>query len=569
MNKYLKHYVLLLLIVGLAVFFRFIGINWDQGQHLHPDERFLTMVGNAMKIPVSIAEYLNPSKSPMNPSNIGFAFYVYGTLPVVLNKLLAVWLNADTYSGFTLMGRALSACADIITLLFLYRIILLLEKQHHLHSLTKYAAVFFYAIAVFPIQVAHFFAVDTFLTCFILGSVYFSLRFSYFKSYPSVFFTALFFGLAVSSKINAVLIAPVIGIFFLQGLVKQFELKRSSFSIDILKPQMLMKLIVIGLLFLSVSYVTIRLCSPYLFADNNFFNPAISKTFLQNLGSLKAFDGKDTWFPPGIQWINKPPVLFSLINVAFFGLGLPYFIFVIVGSVYLFTRIRKFPFFVLFVWVLGIFFYQSIQFVKTMRYLIILYPFFAMFAGIGFVYLTKKWHSAIRIAIVIIILIWPLSFLSIYLNNHSRVTASKWIHRNLPNGSVIANEHWDDWLPISLPNFPNKQFTGEQLPVFDADTPEKWERMETILAKSDYYILTSNRGWGSIPTVPEKYPKMSQFYKDLFAGKRGFKKIAEFTSYPSLRYLGIPLTINDDWSDEAFTVYDHPKVMLFQRIKNQ
>ena len=46
---------------------------------------------------------------------------------------------------------------------------------------------------------------------------------------------------------------------------------------------------------------------------------------------------------------------------------------------------------------------------------------------------------------------------------------------------------------------------------------------------NDYYILSSNRGWGSIPTVPEKYPKMSKFYRDLLEEETNYKKIKEFT----------------------------------------
>jgi len=40
----------------------------------------------------------------------------------------------------------------------------------------KYWAAFIYAIAVLPIQLSHFFAVDTFLNTFALMSVYFMLR---------------------------------------------------------------------------------------------------------------------------------------------------------------------------------------------------------------------------------------------------------------------------------------------------------------------------------------------------------------------------------------------------------
>ncbi|MDP7545169.1 MAG: hypothetical protein QGG31_05290, partial [Anaerolineales bacterium] len=35
---------LLLVVVAAATYLRFVGLNWDEFQHLHPDERFLTMV---------------------------------------------------------------------------------------------------------------------------------------------------------------------------------------------------------------------------------------------------------------------------------------------------------------------------------------------------------------------------------------------------------------------------------------------------------------------------------------------------------------------------------------------
>ncbi len=86
-----------------------------------------------------------------------------------------------------------------------------------------------------------------------------------------------------------------------------------------------------------------------------------------------------------------------------------------------------------------------------------------------------------------------------------------------------------------------------------------------MLNKSDYLILSSNRGFGSIPTVPERYPRMTRFYKDLFAGELAYKKIKEFSSYPSLTYFGIPITIPDGIADESFSVYDHPQVLIFKK----
>lgn len=44
------HNVLLLLILAAAMSLRLVGVNWDADQHLHPDERFLTMVETALQV---------------------------------------------------------------------------------------------------------------------------------------------------------------------------------------------------------------------------------------------------------------------------------------------------------------------------------------------------------------------------------------------------------------------------------------------------------------------------------------------------------------------------------------
>ncbi|MCU0503583.1 MAG: hypothetical protein MUC51_17830, partial [Anaerolineae bacterium] len=44
------------LLVGIllvAAFLRLTNLSWDMNTHIHPDERFLTMVSDAMKLPKS------------------------------------------------------------------------------------------------------------------------------------------------------------------------------------------------------------------------------------------------------------------------------------------------------------------------------------------------------------------------------------------------------------------------------------------------------------------------------------------------------------------------------------
>ncbi|HNY93567.1 MAG TPA: hypothetical protein PKJ88_02585, partial [Flexilinea sp.] len=72
----------------LGIFFRFYGLNWDNSQFLHPDERFLVQVADSIHFPASISLWFNPIESPFNPSNSGFHFYVYGTFPLILVKAI-------------------------------------------------------------------------------------------------------------------------------------------------------------------------------------------------------------------------------------------------------------------------------------------------------------------------------------------------------------------------------------------------------------------------------------------------------------------------------------------------
>lgn len=549
--------LILIAIIILAGFFRFYGLNWDQGYHLHPDERFLTMVGLEMKTPHSFVEYLSPATSPFNPANIGFSFFVYGVFPLVFTKILSQFTGFIEYDSFTILGRMLSALTDILVVFVIFKTVQLFEKQYKLHPSIKLWASGFYAVSVLPIQLSHFFAVDTFLNFFLFTSFYFMTRFSFQKKITFLILSAVFLGFALASKITAVFIVPL---FVLLLLPRKTQKYKTVFQINNLRT-----IASLCIVYVLTCYLTTRIADPYLFQTNNFFDLQPNKLFLENLQTLKALSAPDTWFPPGIQWLNKPPVLFALQNIALFGLGLPLFLFVLIGMGVILLRYKQTHLLFILVWCLFFFFYQSTQITKTMRYFLILYPFFAIFASIGFYNVTKKLHPIILGTILLITSLWTFCFMAIYTKPHSRVQASYYLYDTIPYGSIILSEHWDDALPLRMPL--GKEFTIHELPVFGPDDEEKWRQMNELMATADYLVLSSNRGWGSIPTVPQRYPRMTKFYEDLFANKLAYKKITTFTSYPSLEYLGIPLTIPDDSAEEAFTVYDHPKVIIFQNMK--
>ncbi len=547
-----------LFIVGillLAVLLRLQNINWDEGFHLHPDERFLTMVGNAMKLPTVFLDYFDPSGSSLNPVNVGYSFFVYGIFPLVLNKILAVLLGNDSYHMFTLQGRLLSGLFDIGIVFILYKLVLLLQKKERLPGALKYVAPFMYVTSVYPIQISHFFTTDTFLSFFLFMSLYMAFLFHYEKKFTHLMYASICLGLAFASKISAVYMLPLIMFVVFFTPLKERKWKNIIFY---------------GILFSTITYLSIRIFNPYYFENENIFNFKINATFLKNISDLKAMSDGKVWFPPAVQWYTKSPLLFSLFNLVFVGFGFFHFLCAIYGFVKAWMIYRKQHFFILFtifsaLWIVGYFLYNSVQYVKSLRYLIFIFPILSFYAGLGVVELIRKKNKIFISLTIMLLLVWPLIFSSIYLLRNTRIEASEWIYEHIPNGARILTEYWDDPLPLPVSDTKGKIFNVIQIPVFDPDTTNKWAALDLEFKTSDYYILSSNRGWGSIPTVPEKYPKMSRYYKDLFDGKTSFKLEKRFVPAYQEFFPFHPSSWINQWVEELFTVYDHPSVFIFKK----
>lgn len=544
----------------VALFFRTTGINWDSGQHLHPDERFLTMVTSDIKLPSSLSEYFSLKSSPLNPYNYSqYQFFVYGTFPVFLTKALAVILKLDGYDHVYLLGRFLSALFDSTVVILLYLVssrIFPSPRQRYLPSL-------FYALCLLPLQLSHFYAVDTFLSFFIF------LTFT-FLVLGNISGAAVAFGLALGCKISAIYFAPIIGLFILYRLYQTRNLSETLWDCWQLG---------------AVTFVVFRVVQPYVFSGLLSPNPQ----FLQNIAELKRMSSPEGMFPPSVQWLSKTPLTHSLFNLIVFGLGLPTFVLFIYAL--LKNRLRRLPVMITLslLWIVSIYFYQGSQFAHVQRYFIIIYPFIFLVVG----YLSPLISSRLLKTVFIANLLICLAFVGLYLRPHSRVQASSWIYDHLPVGSTVTNEYWDDPLPLYLPGHDPYQYRGIMLPLYDPDSPEKWTKINQDLDQADYIILSSNRLWASIPLVPKLYPQASEYYRDLFAGNRGFTKLVEINSYPgyylpwlkTCYYLGptnFPGVKNswfssdsqcqypgvyfrDDIAEESFTVYDHPKVLIFSR----
>lgn len=606
MKIFLKSRVIiccLLFIFILGASLRLYGNNWDQGFHLHPDERMITMVTLNIHLPQSREEWRTffTPQSPLNPK-----FFPYGSFPIYFLHFTGVFLSQFGtkwlgYDKINLLGRGISALFDSGVILLIY----LLGKKIWSRK-TGLLGAFFYTVSVFPIQAAHFYAVDSLLNFFILATLY-RLVFLYEKpSVKNAFWVGIFFGLSLATKVSATVLLAAVGVALLADLilifvkrVRQIQLIPkihkelfefviwifSSFKTP--KKQRLLKIIFSSIKFFVVITIitatTFLIFEPYALID--------SQTFWRQTKEQQAMTKDAFVFPYTLQYVDTTPYLYHLKNFVLWGAGIPLGLISIIATLWLILlMVKEIPkpgkenqeakIIILISFFLAYFFVVGRFAIKFMRYLLPLYPLFSLFASLFLNTLIENKKKVINFlgkTILVFTLtstfLWALAFVSIYSKPHTRVVASKWINQNISPGSKLANEHWDDGLPL----YGGEKYQSLEMPMYGFDNDEtKWQKVNQSLNEADYLVLSSNRLYVPLQRLADCqkfskrcYPKTAQYYRDLFSEKLGFIKSAEFTSYPTLKLGKFKIEISDFPADESFTVYDHPKVIIFKNENKQ
>jgi uncharacterized membrane protein/4-amino-4-deoxy-L-arabinose transferase-like glycosyltransferase len=549
--------LLLVLVLALGALFRLTGLNWDANQHLHPDERFLTMVVAAERWPSSVRDYLDETRSPLNPRNVGFAYFAYGTLPTTLVRGAGTLLGISDLDRLALVGRSLSAIADLGSVLLLFLVALRLYEDVRIALLGS----LLFASSVLPIQHAHFFVVDPYAVLFVMASMWALVHGPEWGSRAYVA-SGIFLGLGLACKLSVATFAVVI------AAAAWADGERRPVDRDL----WLHRLTVWGwreALAGVAALVALRVAQPDAFAGSWLFDLVPSRRWLADLVETRHLLNGDIDFPPGIQWANRTPLWFPWKNLVVWGMGpflgvaawagwsLAAWRLVARGD-----RRQLIPV----LWVAVGFLQVGTQFVMAGRYLLPIYPSLALLAAWLLVGLLDRPHLR-RVAFgagaltVAATLAWAVAFTAIYRRPNTRVAASRWIYQNVPAGSRLATEHWDDRLPLRLGSLRPDRYPSVELTNFDDDTPEKLASLVDKLDAADYVILSSNRLSASIPRLPMRYPMTTKYYHLLLSGELGFRRVGEFTSYPRLGRLQFP----DQSAEEAFSVYDHPRVEIFQK----
>lgn len=555
LQRKLRSTIALLIIIILAFLLRISGINWDQSMHLHPDERMLIMVADR----INFFTQLDPD------------FFNYGTLPIYLLRGVAQLTNTlfkthiTTYDGMLYVGRLLSTFADLGVIFLIYQIS---QKLFQDKKISFFAA-FFYASAFFPIQNSHFFIVDTFLNLFLLGVFYSSLAYFEKPDYKHLMWISVCFAAAITTKITAIIFVPfLVGVIVLKNIKKPLPYQGIHYLIFIFS------LFTFSFLFMPYAYLH-------------------HQKFLSDVLAQIRLNSDPYVFPYTLQYVDTTPYIYYLKNIFLWGLG-PFISFLSVcgliilakqhivrarsGTVWHLAKSRtspralldrSLPLVLFFTFYFLYFLIIGRSAVKFMRYMLPMYPFFTMLAGYASVKIYKSKAKPLLYPTLVFALAWTLLFNSMYFKEHTRITATKWIEKHIPEGATLAVEHWDDRLPL----YGGEKYTTQELQLYNQpDDMSKWQTVNGMLNNSDYMIIASNRLYIPLQKLSDCskykscYPKTAAYYQNLFAGLSPYVQVAEFKITPGFQIGGFNFRLTDQSADESFTVYDHPKIMIFKNM---
>lgn len=575
---------------------RLYGLDWDQGNSFHPDERQLLFHVTALGWPKSWTQFLDPKLSPLNPH-----FFAYGSFPLYLLAWIGFILHYDfssptTFVNLTLIGRAISALFDSGTILLTAWLGLQLT-QNDLPG-RPYGwrvALFAGSLVVFTplqLQLSHFYAVDTILLFFIMLTILACVALVDTRA-PIRWASAagLGYGLALGTKFSAAPLAiPLLVAISLRWYKKRDVL--AAFSLLLLAA--------------CVALDVFLLVEPYALLDFSSFRDSIIQE--GNIASA-VFD-----VPYTRQFAGTIPYLYEGQNMVLWGMGVTLgccAVTALLWFIWCVLRRDARSWLVVLSWILVYSAIAGSLYTKYMRYMLPVYPLFTLMAVVGVLALVQRLQllqypqtdrrerenpilsptppdvghsngimlhmsSALGVCLLVIVLggtiFQGLALLNVYSQPNTRVQASLWIYHHLRPGSVLTYEQWDDALPIAVDGYNPFVFTqaeykgplgqsGPGLDLYSDDTVLKARQLAALLPTVNAITMATDRLDNSIPRLPQRYPLTIHYYQLLFSGQLGFHLAAQFDNYP--HFFGITLT--DRGADESYSVFDHPTCRVFVR----
>lgn len=288
------------------------------------------------------------------------------------------------------------------------------------------------------------------------------------------------------------------------------------------------------------------------------------------------------------QYLNTLPILYSLDNLFYPSLDWLTAFFVIGGCLYGLGRLYKnntaASDFLLSAWVFPSFILYSCVSSKFPRYMDAVLPVMMVMGGRWIVdlariqpsvylpsmpFIGEGWKRAARAlgryggaAALICGLIYGVSYVGIYNRPHTLVQTGNWIREHMKPESKVTQNSWDnpfgihiesrDWIRIH-----------ENAEEETRNPQERVKYLAGMLNQNDYIVFPSKRGYGTTLQNPTRFAMTNQFLRAFFAEQLGFR-IAKVIDNPP-RFLG--WEFRADAEDETAEIYDHPKVVIFEKTE--
>ena len=590
----------LILVVGFTA--RAWNLDFDQGQHLHPDERHWALTAAELErqpapdrhgtVLGPALDWLDGQRSPANPYRATPSF-VYGPVMLAAARSTAGWMHSGVVDGsqpaatvvdildsigipltnsdgsptfdagyeFEIVGRLLAALFDTITI-----VIVGLIGRRLFGPATGLIAAGFYASSVLAIQHAHFLGSEPLLglcsALLVLATLTIDRSATTRPAIRGGLLVGLAAGAAMAVKVNAVglVLVPITACITLAAVHR----RRSD---------------VIRLVALSIgALLAFRVLHPAAFDG---LSPWFSKPFLADLRVVRTQFDAD--IPPSIQWADRTPIVQPLIWLLRFTVGPGIAIAAFLGALVLIRRLRdapqrgqaRWPMMIVLAAVAVPFTFVSLTSPPAGRYYVPLLPALCAIAGLG-VTATWRWAAARRgwsramgraavAASIALAALWGIAFVNgVYGPTHTRIEATEWIVENVEPGSVLSAQAWDDALPLRLPGVDADAYEVEQLVMVGTDSEAKINEVTRQLREIDYIVESSPRLWGVVGRIPARFPSTIAFFESLDTGALGFERVATFVNRPSLGWF----SLDDSTAEEAFSVYDHPEVRIWRKRRD-
>ncbi len=438
----------------LAVAVRLYGWNWDDGNYLHPDERHIVadvMIGR-VHWPSSLSEVTDPAISGLNPRSADpetgkYREFAYGAMPVLLTNLVSEilgWFTETNWHGYDnayKVGRPLSIFFDTLTVLLVFLIGRRIGGPR-VGILAAYVA----ALTPLTVQLAHFFTTDSWLTFFVTLSIYCSIRAAESGAARWFLLAGASFGWAMACKGSVFTLASVVALGILYSL---WRLAASGERRVGLAIAMAERIALVG----GSAFLAFAMFEPYALV-----RPEVYRASLETQARIVRgiFD-----VPFTRQYIGTTPIVYQVEQLFRWEVGPVSAALAAVGAVVLLLRQRRglqAGALILLGWLAIYGVVISIPEAKFIRYLAPIVPVLAILAGLSldsiWGWISRRFDRRLGLGFAALAIagigFWGASFSSIYAKENTRLEASAWIYANVPTGSVLSDEYWDDQLPRDL-----------------------------------------------------------------------------------------------------------------------